>query len=282
MAKSSPQSARHKATAGTGVCKLTGKTGRFVRSHLLPQALTAPDRKGVPFLHFGDGNRPTRRWSSWYDEELVGVEGEEVLAKLDDWAIVTLRKHRLVWSGWASATSLPVKHGPPSANGFGSRMVLGIDGHKLQLFFLSLLWRAAATGRPEFADIILPAADLETLRQILIDGTPAPLEFYPTTLLQLSTRTRAHNTSPIAMEKRMPNLPGLGFRTYPFFRFYFDGLEAHIVRQASGNIDWLRPAIVGNSNSLVVMTVPYENSFQYANAAVAVQHVRQAYPRRPW
>src|SRR5262249_24707383 len=156
----------------------------------------------------GGGNRPARRWSSWYDDELVVEQGEEILAKLDDWAIVTLRKHRLVWSGWGSAKSLPVKHGPPSAMGFGVRMVSGIDGHRLQQFFLSLLWRAAATNRPEFADVTLPAADFETLRQLLVDVTPAPLEFYPTTLLQLSTRTRAHNSSPIAMEKKMPNLPG--------------------------------------------------------------------------
>jgi len=67
------------------------------------------------------------------------------------------------------------------------------------------------------------------------------------------------------MEKIVPNLPGLGHRAYPIFRFYFDGLVAHTLRQASGNIGWLRPAVVGNGNSLVVLTVPYEHSWQLEN-----------------
>ncbi len=134
-------------------------------------------------MHIGGGSRPTRRWTSWYDDELVVEEGEAILAKQDDWAIAALRKHRLVWSGWGSATSLPGNHAPPSKKGLGLRIVSGIDPHKLRLFFLSLLWRAVATTRPEFAEVIVPAADLDTLRQLLVEGTPAPLEFYPTTLL---------------------------------------------------------------------------------------------------
>jgi hypothetical protein len=280
MPKTNAQGARRKA-AGTGICKLTGKTGRFVRSHLMPRALTAPDRKGVFFLHIGGGRRPERRWTSWYDDELVIEEGEEILAKLDDWAIAALRKHQLVWTGWGAPTSLPVEQSPRSKEGLAFRIVSGIDGHKLRLFFLSLLWRAAATTRPEFAAITLPDADLSTLQQLLVNGTPGPLEFYPTTLIQMSTRGRAHNSSPIPFERVVPNLPGLGHQAYQTYRFYLDGLEASVLRQASGNIDWLGPAVVGNGNSLVVATVPFERSWQFENIETAALLTRTLYPRRP-
>src|SRR5689334_22772129 len=89
-----------------GICKLTGMSGRLVRSHLIPNALTRLSRTGSPFIQGGDGEPPERRWSSWYDTQLVTEEGEEILALLDNWAISTLRAHRLVWSGWGPIQTL--------------------------------------------------------------------------------------------------------------------------------------------------------------------------------
>jgi hypothetical protein len=83
-----------------GICKLTGVEGSFVKSHLLPNALTRQSIPGGPFIQGGDGEAPERRWTSWYDTALVTEEGEAVLSELDNWAIAQLRSHRLVWSGW--------------------------------------------------------------------------------------------------------------------------------------------------------------------------------------
>jgi hypothetical protein len=204
-------------------------------------------------------------------------EGEDILAELDGWAIATLRQHRLVWSGWGSAISLPESHGRVNNSGWGFRTVSGVDHHKLRLFFLSLLWRAAATTRREFSEVTLPDADLDILRRMLVDGNSAPLEFYPVSLTQLSTRGRPHNLVPLAQEKPVPNLPGLGHQVYPIFRFYFDGLVAHIHRQASGNIRQFGPIIIGNGNDLFVTTLPYEHSWELQN----LRHViHESLPRR--
>jgi hypothetical protein len=70
-----------------GVCKLTGNSGKFVRSHLIPKALTRPSVAGGYFISAGPGIRPKKSWSSWYDEELVIRKGERILADYDDWAI---------------------------------------------------------------------------------------------------------------------------------------------------------------------------------------------------
>jgi hypothetical protein len=248
-----------------GVCKLTGQPGRFVRSHLIPLALTKPDMEGAPLIQFGSGKRPVRRWSSWYDDHLVIRKGEDLLADLDNWAIKELRKHSLIWSGWGSTSTLPPQHASQSPNGWRGRLVSGIDFPRLRLFLLSLLWRAAATERGEFSEVGLPPQELAVLRTSLLERKATPLEFYPATLLQISTRGPAQNIVPLAQMMPVPNLPGLGARRLPIFRFYFDGLVVHMHRQASGHIDDFLPSVVGAGDTLLVGTVTYERSFQREN-----------------
>lgn len=159
----------------SGICKLTGNTGRFVDLHILPKALTKADGLGPGLVEFGNGKR-VRRSSSWYDQRLVTTEGEKILAEYDDWAIKALRKHALVWSGWGPRMSLNGVQAIPGTP-WGFRSVSGSDWKKLRLFFLSLLWRAAATDRPEFNEIDLPLEHLEQLRLMVLNGTPEPIEF---------------------------------------------------------------------------------------------------------
>jgi hypothetical protein len=256
----------------TGVCKLTGTQGRFVKSHLIPKALTKPEVNGMPFVERGRGQRPLRRWSSWYDDQLVTRAGEDILAKLDDWAVATLRKEHLVWSGWGPMQRLIV----PDMDTFpgtslGIRRV-SIDPTMLRLFFISLLWRAAASARPEFKDITVPDQHLEQLRMMVMNGTPEPLSFYPTMLTQLSTLGMIHNLTPIATKKVIPAHSGTPETVVPTFRFYFDGLIAHVHRQATddGLSRELGPLVVGGESTLVLNTVTYEHSFQRSNLELIV------------
>jgi hypothetical protein len=161
--------------------------------------------------------------------------------------------------------------------GSAIRVVRGIDFERLRLFLLSLLWRATTTRRPEFAEIEMPADHLEQLRQMIAGGPSAPAEFYPVTLIQLSTVGPRHNHTPIADEQPVPNLPGLGSHRTSMFRFYFDGLIARFHRQAEGDISGFRPSVVGATDPLAVSTVPYETSFQREN----LEHVLREGRRRP-
>src|SRR5450631_2831048 len=66
-------------------------------------------------------------------------------------AINELRRLELVWSGWGNKTSLPSEDWKGTfPRGYGLREVRCSNPNKLRLFFLSLLWRAAATDLPEF------------------------------------------------------------------------------------------------------------------------------------
>ncbi len=80
----------------------------------------------------------------------------------------------------------------------------GVDCTRLRLFFLSLLWRAAATSLFEFNAVSMPANELAKLREMVLHGAFEPYHFYPVTLTQLSTRNFPHNWSASRLIKRQP------------------------------------------------------------------------------
>src|SRR5690349_7493336 len=123
----------------SGVCKLTLTEGAFVDSHLIPKALTRTEQQGLPFVQYRSGARPRKRWSSWYDPQLVTESGENILAAIDTWAIAELRKHKLVWSGWGESRALGPLHCPIVGTAWGIRKLDGINRSRLRFFFLSLL-----------------------------------------------------------------------------------------------------------------------------------------------
>ena len=258
---------------GRGLCKLTGERGEFVKSHLIPEALTRPVERSVPLSQIEHGKHPVRRWSSWYDTNLVTQAGKAILSSLDNWAIATLRKHKLVWSGWGPVQMLPginnlagIYPMTPPNSGWGYRVVKGIDPRLLRLFFLSLLWRAAATDRGEFSQVVMPPCDLEKLRLMLINGDSDPASFYPIELAQFSTV----GVLPISMVKTVER--GGEKTEIPFFRFYFDGLMAHVHRRTSDNglTSWFGSSIVGMGDDLAVATVLFNTSFQHEGLKRAV------------
>ena len=261
--------ARGKQNQAQGVCALTKRTGPFVASHIIPQALTRPSARGAPLIQYG-GGPPTRHWSSWYDTELVTADGERYLSDLDNWAITELRRHKLVWSGWHGGTSLGKEH-TPFYSSLGIRAVSGLNTGKLRLFFHSLLWRSAASMRPEFRDITVSPEDLELLRLAILGETDPPINFYPIQLTQLSTKGLVHNQTPIPDVKYFPHplVPGGQPIPLPTFRFYFDGLIAHVHRATPRgyDVESLGNLVLGAKASIVLSTVTFEDSVQSLDIA---------------
>lgn len=252
-----------------GVCRLTGAKGKLVRCHLLPKAVTRPRQRGNYFITGGPYQIPGRRFTSWYDEGLVTEEGERILRDYDTAGIRELRRLRLVWSGWDGTDAY---HGvdmfpsdPTVTAGHGMRGITHLDGQSLRLFFLSLLWRAAATDRTEFAEVQLPADHMDTLTNCLLRRCCGPLDFYPVSLVQLTTRSIAHNLAPLALDNTIDIGGGLTHRLY-VFRFYLDGLIAYFNRSSLGaDISGYAGICVGHGPTLAVLTRPVEGSFQMMN-----------------
>lgn len=248
-----------------GVCKLTGATGKLTRSHLIPKSLTKPEEPGLPLIQSGSGKRPVKRHTSWYDPNLVTVEGEALLGELDDWAIEFLRRKKLVWSGWGPMQSLGAMQDAIPSTPNGIRRISVVEPGRLRLFFLSLAWRAAASTLKDFDDVKLPADEVERLRQMILARTPEPQSFYPVLLTQLSTLGVIHNQSPFLDAKVIPATGDHPERTVPILRFYFDGLVAHVHLTDDEPIEGIAEMAVGYGPELLVTTVSYENSFQREN-----------------
>lgn len=254
-----------------GICKLSLQHGLFVDSHLLPKALTRAEGLSDGLIQHGYG-RTERRFSSWYDNALVTAEGEKILSDYDDFAIRTLRNHRMIWSGWGPAKLL-LDVGSFAGTQLGIRNVDFADittARRLRLFFLSILWRAAATTRPEFREVSLTAAELEQLRRMVIEQNPEPLGLFPISVTQLSTIGKLHNHTTLSMEKHVPAIGEYKEYTVPIFRFYFDGLIAHFSRSsiAENESRDLRRLHVGEDTNLAISTTTYEKSRQAAFLAL--------------
>lgn len=247
-----------------GICKLTGVRGRFVDSHLIPQALTRLSRTGEKFFESGIGHGVKRRATSWYDSQLVTQDGEDILAAIDARGIEALRQHKLIWSGWAQNEDMLAEFAFSGPAG-GVRSVHVEQPEDLQLFFLSLLWRAAATARHEFADVRVPASVVEDLRQRqrVLNQAPGALADYPVQLFQLATRGTVHNRTPLSERKEMLSADGSWDAEVDYVRFYFDGLTSHIhlPQGAPMQNGYLRSCLgLGAGNGTLVFGHKYELS----------------------
>lgn len=264
-----------------GLCKLTGKNGPYVKSHIIPAALTQPEAKGAPLVQYGSGHRPLRRWSSWYDSCLVTETGEKILSDYDDWGIAELRRHKLIWSSWDPMMKLTTSdHFSINIPSWGLRKLKITDPARFRLFFLSILWRAAATNLKEFDEVELDQNALCRMGEMVKTGTAEPLEFFPVQLIQISTAGKHHNHSPIADEKIFPGFENIREHRVPFFRFYFDGLIVHFDRRNSTEekVIGSGPLFVGAEQELAVPTVVFEDSFQRENLDGIVSEAYATWP----
>ena len=121
----------------------------------------------------------------------------------------------------------------------------------------------------------MPNNHLEQLRIMVLEGNPGPADFYPISLIQLSTLGVMHNMSPIAQTKVQPEFESVPAREIPIFRFYFDGLIAHFARQDSddGWAESLGRLMVGAGGKVLVTTVAYEASFEHENLGYVMKEV---------
>ena len=256
---------KQKRSKRTGLCALTRRRGLYVKSHLIPKALTRPAYAGASFTEAGMGRRPITRFDSWYDNGLVTRLGEDILSAIDNWAIDFLRTERMVWSG-RDDDDVPGVHLFTPEHGLGIRKIAVAEPEKLRRFFLSLLWRAAATARPEFSEVQIPADDLERLRRYLLGDEKLPIGFYPATLTQIPDRGEPHNLVPLAQVKHVPDPDGGKPRQERIFRFYLDGIVVHILREPMReHVPDPSPLVVGAQDELVITIVPWTESFELKN-----------------
>lgn len=257
-----------------GVCRLTGESGKFVKSHIIPRAFTKAEVAGDPIWQAGLGKSITKRFDSWYDQKLCTRHGEDILSLIDGAAISELRRHKLVWSGWDGERLTSSDHTQIGNTPLGARKIEGLNVRLIRRFFLSLLWRAAASQLWEFAEVQIPDADVEQLRELVLSGEPGPIDFYPISLTQLSTKGPSHNLTPIVMPKNMLSIEGSEAWSVEIIRFYFEGLIAHVHKHArdDGKTAATGNLVVGGGPDLLLTTVTFEASFQLKNISEIMEN----------
>lgn len=132
------------------VCKLTGKPGKFVKCHLSPKSFYNLSSDGDYMVSVATGERHQRSYIGIYDGALVTAETERYFAALDQYAFDFLAPnldHQTFLSkvdrqNWSGDKLITVEFDK-------------VDVSQLNLFFLSILWRWAASTRPEAADVDL-------------------------------------------------------------------------------------------------------------------------------
>lgn len=246
-------------------CSLTGKSGKFVKCHILPLAFTKPARKGEALYQSTRGKGERRRWSSWYDKRLVTQEGEDILSLIDDSAIKILRKHQLVWSGWGGFRP-KIETLAPLMPEHGYRRVSIADSKVLIRFALSVAWRASASSLPDMESAMLDPETLDQLKDYVLGAKIDGASDFPVSLIQLSTIGEIHNHSPYVTEKKFIDPDNPDREPLKMMRIYIDGLIFHVhlsplpISHVEDN-----PLFLGAADHTLVTCVTYEASFQYEN-----------------
>ncbi len=268
------------STPKVGVCALLGEEGQFAKSHLIPQALTRTEVPGERFIETAIGFRPIRRFTSWYDHQLVTQKGEQILSEIDTHGIEELRKHKLVWSGWGKDKKLITNDysvQPDLESGLGVRLIKNIDSHKLRLFFLSLLWRALSTRIKEFSHLENIGVNLSTLGEIVAAKARTPASYHPIALSQIDSLGFTHNHTPTVQEINFPFEDGI--RKAFYYRFYMNGIVAHIYPEKSDDLFLIAPvSFIGGTESLWVFTRRFEESKQYIDASEVMLDSAKKWP----
>jgi hypothetical protein len=264
----------------TGCCGLLGKEGKYAKPHIIPKALTSHSIKGERFIESGRESRPVRRFTSWFDHQLVIDEGEEILSKIDSDGIMELRRHKLIWSGWGGREQLLNSDyvvPPKPEDDFGVRLIEGIDVKKLRLFFLSILWRSLKTNIKEFGFLPRDGVDLDRIGRMIIEGDSGDFDYHPIVLDQIGTLGFAHNQSPTyqSMEILLPD----GVRVVEYYRLYMQGLVIHIYPESCPDLVGTMAALfLGGYEKLWVNARRFESTRQYAEAKQEVMHSAALWP----
>lgn len=257
---------KRKVVIKEGICKLTLKEGKFVDSHILPRALTILNNKGERVLEACDELPIRKKFAGWYDNQLCIAEGEDILSKIDNEGIKTLRHHKLIWSGWDGGTNALVVHDREidennNQNGIGLRAIKDLDWKAVKLFILSILWRAAASERKEMKGVKLAPTILDNLRKAILLKDALFVTEYPVRLYQLGDKEFIHNRTPLIEEMTVELPEPFGKRTYIICRLFIDGLIAHITLNPDSDFqENHKSLLLGYNNTMLVFVHKTKNS----------------------
>jgi hypothetical protein len=188
-----------------------------------------------------------------------------------------LRRLLLIWSAWGLASRLPSEDLVTSDGKPAFRVLDGVQSHTLQIFYLSLLWRAGATSLPEFSRYVrLSDAVLDDLRRRIVTGEPGRFEDYPVQLFQIVNQGVRHNRTPLFERKRIVKIDATLGEEIDYVRFYFDGLVGHVHIAPDRSVpEHYLDTCLRASPRVIVFTQEFEGSRVWANMQELARAVKR-------
>jgi len=158
--------------ASSGTCKFCGNVGRLVDAHIVPKGFFQKEGD----LHFAVVNmakaeRPRRSQKGIWDDTILCAKCEARFASIDDYALTALLKRKTEARPLARNGSIVLGHtGGPLAYSLPR-----VDGAKVALFALFVLWRAGVSSRHECLPVALGPFE-EKMRRALDQKTASALQ----------------------------------------------------------------------------------------------------------
>jgi hypothetical protein len=267
-----------------GLCSLTRIYGVFVRSHIIPRSLTRLTSSNERLVEVSIGKGSKRRYDSWFDSSLVISEGEKILENIDTPAIQLLRKHKMLWSSWPGIKKLVTADMTGDAESVNFRKIIFEDAAILQLFFISLVWRAAASSRVEMCDVILDPDILEDMRLRVLNQNIGNNYDYPIHLHQITTLGVEHNRTPLLEKVKISLSNGSeSDQIVDRVRIYFDGLIAHvyIFKNIPKNDSYISLSLGnGIEKSTIIFGQPFSSSRAKENIKTLSGNIHSVYKKQ--
>jgi hypothetical protein len=248
----------------SGTCRLVGTVGVFAKAHIIPDAFLqrATD---APFLECGVNSPPRKRFTGWYDQGILGLEGERLIADYDNEAAKCFIENGFTYRA---------RRDPHDLNKLGANFVADqvyeiddVNTTKLRLFGLSLLWRAAVTSIDAFELVKVSHSHLLDIRARLAARDPGPFTEYP---IYFAVFCDAEELMKVA-----PYRP----KNYPFYRFFLDGVVCYVCpRRRIADADQRGLLFAGSETNRLrvpcLLSIGSNHSIQTSRAAQEIHRQR--------
>jgi hypothetical protein len=158
-------------------CKLCGKSKQLIKAHSIPECFFRLLRNGKTppkLVSNTPDTYPKKSPIGVYDKQILCGDCEHIFSPLDDYACKLLietfsEKFAITYNGKTIGYKLDK-----------------IDYNKLKLFFMSVLWRAAASTHTFYSRVTTGPYE-EQLREMIISGDPGTPELFSVILARFNS-----------------------------------------------------------------------------------------------
>jgi len=228
------------------ICKLCGEDRPLIRAHIIPESFFRKLRDDEPTLLIVTNNPgafPKRAPIGVYDQELLCAACEATFGQFDSYGAEVLLNRR-------DELFKPVAQNK-EVLAFSAD---GIDQELLSMFFVSVLWRAAATSQMFFANIKLgPFQD--TAKHVLRGSAPEDKHIFATVLSRWTVSKKQQNLTTSIMNPSAESYDGINA-----YRLYFGEHVAYIKVDKRPYPEPLKSLQIGAQKTLFVTTRNFDES----------------------